>query len=339
MRHGRPLVRNGLEVLRPQRHRRSGFGFRQLASRNHRADRFDMRAQAGQLGGFAAEPFQRGLLLALETLLAQRQLVEIHQMAVEIGAVHAGEFHFAAHRHAARSAHPGAIHHDRIQADYGGHAERPRGLRAGLHHRNRADGHHFARIRHARQHVGQRVGDEALAPIAAVVGGDDQLIAHRAELVFPKHQVAVAEPHDGDRAVAHLLVRAQLRINRRYAQAAAHQHHRARQFADLAGQPERPDEIQNRVSLAQRHHLKGGLADRLDDHRDGAARGIEVRYRQWDTLTVLVDAGHDEVARPRRPRHVGGRYFPQKCRWAELFPMGDDKHYTSPEATWYQDYG
>jgi len=94
VRHGRPLVRNGLEVLRPQRHRRSGFGFRQLASRNHRADRFDMRAQAGQLGGFAAEPFQRGLLLALETLLAQRQLVEIHQMAVEIGAVHAGEFHF-----------------------------------------------------------------------------------------------------------------------------------------------------------------------------------------------------------------------------------------------------
>jgi len=163
---------------------------------------------------------------------------------------------------------------------------------------------------------------KALAPIAAVVGGDDQLIAHRAELVFPKHQVAVAEPHDGDRAVAHLLVRAQLRINRRYAQAAAHQHHRARQFADLAGQPERPDEIQNRVSLAQRHHLKGGLADRLDDHRDGAARGIEVRYRQWDTLTVLVDAGHDEVARPRRPRHVGGRYFPQKCRWGRIVSYG-----------------
>jgi len=54
---------------------------------------------------------------------------------------------------------------------------------------------------------------------------------------------------------------------------------------------------------------------------------------------VLVDAGHDEMARPRRPRHVGSGYFPQKCRWAELLPMDDDKHYTSPEATWYQDYG
>ncbi len=309
----------------------SGVG--QFASRNHGAAGFDVGAQAGQLGGFAAEALEGGLFLPLETLLAQRQLVEIHQVAVEIGAIHAGEFHLAAHRHAARSAHTGAIHHDRIQAHHGGHAERPRGFRAGLHHRNRPDGHHFARILDAIEDVGQRVGDEALAAIAAIVGGDDQLVAHGAEFVFPEHQVAAAEAHDRNGAVAHLLVGAQLGINRRHAQAAAYQHHRAGEFADVAGQSERADEVQNRVALAQRHHLEGGLADRLDDHRDGAARGVEVRYRQWDTLTVLVDAGHDEMAWPRRPRHVGSRYFPQKCRWAELFPMGDDKHYTSPEAT------
>ena len=104
---------------------------RQLAGRNQRLP-FDSgaRLQAGQLGRFVAEPLQRGLLLALEALLAQRQLVEIHQVAVEIGAIHAGEFHLAAHRHAARPAHAGAIHHDGIQADHGGDAERPRGLRS-----------------------------------------------------------------------------------------------------------------------------------------------------------------------------------------------------------------
>ena len=46
-----------------------------------------------------------GLLLALEALLAERQLVEIHQVAVEIGAVHAGEFHLAADGDAAGAAH------------------------------------------------------------------------------------------------------------------------------------------------------------------------------------------------------------------------------------------
>jgi len=105
------------------------------------------------------------------------------------------------------------------------------------------------------------------------------------------------------------------------------------------GSPKRPDEIQNRVSLAQRHHLKGGLADRLDDHRDGARAASKSATVNGIRSTVLVDAAMMKWPGRRRPRHVGGRYFPQKCRWAELFPMGDDKHYTSPEATWYQDYG
>ena len=53
------------------------------------------------------------------------------------------------------------------------------------------------------QHVRQRVRDEAAAAVAAIVGGDDQLVAELAEAVFPEHQVAVAETDDGDGAVPH----------------------------------------------------------------------------------------------------------------------------------------
>ena len=44
---------------------------------------------------------------------------------------------------------------------------------------------------------------------------------------FPEHQVAIAEADNRDGAVALRFVFAQLRINGRYAEAAAHQHHRA----------------------------------------------------------------------------------------------------------------
>ena len=144
-----------------------------------------------------------------EALLAQRKFVEIHQVAVEIRAVHAGELHFAAHGDAAGSAHAGAIHHDGIQADDGRNAERPGGFAAGLHHGNRPDGDHFADVLFGGQDVGQGVRDEAFASVAAVVGGDDQFVAVVAELLFPEHQVAIAEADDGDGAIAaHACIRA-----------------------------------------------------------------------------------------------------------------------------------
>jgi hypothetical protein len=217
----------------------------------------------------------RGLLFALEALLAQRQLVEIHQVAVEIGAVHAGELHLPAHRDAARSAHAGAVYHDGIEAHHGGDAERPGGVAAGLHHGQRPDGHHFANVLFGGQHIGQRLRDEAFAAVAAVVGGDQQLVAVGAEFVFPEHQVAIAEAHDGDGAIAACLVFPQLRIDGSDAQSAAHQHDRAFEFADVAGQPQRPDEIEQGIALAQGHHLKRGFAHGLDHDGDRALFHVE----------------------------------------------------------------
>ena len=293
---------------------------------------FDSGA-ACRLASFArlvAEAIQRGLLLAFEALLAQRQLVEVDQVAVEIGAVHAGELHLAADGDAARSAHARAVDHDRIEADDGRDAERAAGLAARLHHRDGADGDHFADVLFALQDFGERVGDEALAAVAAVIGGDDQFVALVAELVFPEDEIAVAESDDRDGAVALLLVLAQLRVDGRDAQSAADQHNRPVELADVAGQPERSDEIEDRVAFAQRHHFQRGLADSLDYDRDGALTGVEIRHGERDPFPMLIDASHDKMAGARSPRDVGRVDVPEKGGWAELFSTSDEKHYTPP---------
>ena len=45
---------------------------------------------------------------------------EINQVTVEFRPVHAGELHFIAYLYAAAAAHPGAVHHDGVQADGSG---------------------------------------------------------------------------------------------------------------------------------------------------------------------------------------------------------------------------
>ena len=99
------------------------------------------------------------------------------------------------------------------------------------------------------------------------------------------------------------------------------------------GRPERADEIQEVVALGEAHHLVGGLADRLDYHRDRAARGIEIGDGEGDALAVLVDAGHDEMAGTRGASHIGRAYFPKKRRGAELLSADDRVHPADPSFT------
>ena len=58
------------------------------------------------------------------------------------GPVDAGEFHLPADRDAARAAHAGAVDHDGVERHHGLDAEGARGLDAGVHHRQGADGDH-----------------------------------------------------------------------------------------------------------------------------------------------------------------------------------------------------
>ncbi len=288
------------------------------------------RAHGGHAGALAAEALQRLLLLALETLLPQGQLFEIHQVAVEIGAIHAGEFHGAAHGYAAGTAHAGAIHHDGIQTDDGGDAQRAGDLAAGAHHGDRPDGYYFAGVLFLGEDIGEGRGDESFAAIAAVIGGDFQAVAEGAERLLPEDQVARAETDDGDGAIAELLVLAKLRKNGGHAEAAADQDDGAVVFADVARQAEWADEVEQVVALGEAHHLVGGFADRLDDDRDRAAGGIEIGDREGDALAVLVDAGHDEMAGARGACYIGRTYFPQKCCGAELLSADNRIHPVDP---------
>jgi hypothetical protein len=256
------------------------------------------------------------------------QFVEVDQVAVEIRAVYAGELHVPAHRDAAGAAHAGAIHHDRIEADNGRYAGRPGDFAARLHHRDRPDGDHFADVFFAGQDVGQRVGDEAVAAVAAVVGSDNQFVAAIPELVFPEHQVAIAEADDGDGPVPSLLVRAQLGIDGRDAESSAHQYHGAFQLADVARQAQRADEIEDRVALAQRQHFKRSFAHRLDHHGDRSVRHVEIRDGQRDPFPMLVNASHDKVSGACRSRHIRRFHVPEEGCRTELFPTTDEKHHT-----------
>ena len=49
--------------------------------------------------------------------LTSGELVEVDQVAVELGAVDTGELGLPADRHAAAAAHAGAVDHERVQRD------------------------------------------------------------------------------------------------------------------------------------------------------------------------------------------------------------------------------
>jgi hypothetical protein len=128
-------------------------------------------------------------------------------------------------------------------------------------------------------------------------------------------------------------------INRGNAQAAAHQDDCALQFADVAGQPQGPDEIEEEIALPQAHHLKRGLPHGLDDHCDSTPACVEIRHSEWDALAVLVNPSHHEVSGPRRPRHIRSIHVPKKCRWTKLTSRSDEKHYTPKKVLMVTNFG
>ena len=68
-----------------------------------------------QLAGFLAGVRLKGAVHRA----AGHCLVKIHQVAVKVGAVHAGKLQLAAHGQAAAAAHTGAVHHDGVHGHNG----------------------------------------------------------------------------------------------------------------------------------------------------------------------------------------------------------------------------
>ena len=101
--------------------------------------------------------------------------VKVHLMAVEIRAVHTGEFDLAVYVQAAAAAHSGAVDHNGVHADGGGDAVFFREFAGKLHHHQGADGEDVVELHSAGNQLLQLAGDKAVVAVAAVVRADVQV--------------------------------------------------------------------------------------------------------------------------------------------------------------------
>ncbi|CAB4836299.1 unannotated protein [freshwater metagenome] len=269
------------------------------------------------------------LLFTLEATLAGKQFVEVDGVRIEVGALDTGEPGDTVDADATRTAHTGAINHDRVQRHHRGHTGGTSGLGARAHHHHRPDGHYQIGAPGgvgAVDHLGQRIGDQTLAAGTAVVGAHDHLVGPLGKVVLPEREVDRAEADDRRRAVPGLLECPQLRVDRCDAEAAADEHDVA-DMVDVGGHAEWTDDVGELVTLVILvAHLGGRAAQCLHHERDRAGCGVVVGDRQRNSLGTLVESHHDELSRFGRPSNVAGLHVPQECGGGQFLATDNAIH-------------
>ncbi len=149
-------------------------------------------------------PLACDLLLLEVDALALHHEIEVDLVGVELGAVDADELAVAADRDPAAAAHPGAVDHDGVERHHGGDLVFLGHQRDELHHDGGADGDDEVRFPVLLDEGLERVGDDALAPEAAVIGGVDHLVRRLDHFGAEDDQTLVAAAEDGDDFVAGL---------------------------------------------------------------------------------------------------------------------------------------
>src|SRR5665647_1949622 len=234
------------------------------------------------------------LLFLLEVL----PLTGHQQIEVDLVPVDADELGLASDADPAAATHAGAVNHDRVEADERLDAIRLRGLGAELHHDAWPDGLDEVHAAGFAELL-ERLGDQALAATAAVIGGDDELVTDLPHLVLPEQEALVAGGHDADDLVAGFLERPGDRIDRRHADSPSGADDRAH-LLDLARLAQWTDEAGERVALAQRLQMPRRRADRLDHDGDCARLAVEIGDGERDPLPLFVDHQDDELSRLAR---------------------------------------
>ena len=131
--------------------------------------------------------------------------------------------------------------------------------------------------------------------VAAVVGGDDGLVAGGADVVLQDDQVLVPRADDGHHAVAGFLHGLGDGVGHGDAYSPAHRDDRA-ELLDVGGHAERSRDVHDGVALLQGVQVPGRFADGLDDQRDRAGLRVGVGDGQGDSLTLFVGPQNDELA-------------------------------------------
>ncbi len=74
------------------------------------------------------------------------------------------------------------------------------------------------------------------------------------------------------------------------------------------------------------HHLVGGLANRLHHDSDRSLVSVEIGDSEWNPLTGLIDADHEEMAGLACLGHVGRLDLPQEGNRTKLLAFDDLVH-------------
>ena len=220
-------------------------------------------------------------------------------MPIKFRAVDTGKLGFPVNCHAARAAHPDAVHHKRVQADGRGHAEGQRRARYGLHHRHRTHGNDFLNLLVFFKAVLQQIGHKPLVPIASVIRRNEHFVTEGFQFVLKQEQILAARADDGDHVVAGLVVALGDMVHRGDARAATDTDH-AVALDDMRGFPERAGDVKNAVAFGKRFQHHRRFAHHQIDDGDRSLFRIRISDGQREALPLLVDAQHDKVPRFRR---------------------------------------
>ena len=136
---------------------------------------------------------------------ALHRLVEVDEVGVEVGPVHAGELGLPAHGEAAAAAHTRAVDHDGVHRGDGGNVVFLGREGDEFHHDERADRDDAVKRFACLQHTLQGKGDVALLAVTAVVRHHHELVGSGAEFVLQNDEVFIAEADDGGDFAAHLV--------------------------------------------------------------------------------------------------------------------------------------
>ena len=142
----------------------------------------------------------------------------------------------------------------------------------------------------------QRVGDQTLFAVAAVVGHQAQFLAHAPEFILQNHQVTAAEAHHAVHRAAQIVQLFGHGISDGAPHASAHD---ANLFEPLRarGGAQRSHQVMQTVACVQGVQLHGAGTHDLVDHGDGTRLAVIVGHGKGDALALFLGAQDNKLPR------------------------------------------
>src|SRR5665811_1808983 len=218
-------------------------------------------------------------------------------MGVEFRSVDACELGLSPDLNSTTAAHAGAIDHDRVERRDRLDLIGPRDLCDRRHHRDGPDREYDGDVL-VGDDIDERLRDEALPAVRAIVGARDHFDTVTPELVLEEDVLLRPASDDGDDPISFGGEGAGYRVRDRGSDAAPDHDRDSCIPVDFGGAPEGPgniDETVTRLQLAQQHR---GAADCLDEERDRPCLRVGFGDRQRNPLAVRCHPNDDELTGP-----------------------------------------